>query len=394
MGATSIEWTATVRPDGTTTPGFTFNPWRGCTKVSAGCKNCYAETLSGRNPKTLGVWGPGGTRVVAAESYWRQPLKWDAAAKAAGERHRVFCASLADVFEDWEGVVAQASGDTLYVYDEGFALLDGRNDIVWRAGGWSNNCNRYIPGRPLTMDDVRGRLFALIEQTPHLDWLLLTKRPENVLRMTHDAWCKPVPGHVSQNEGDGRHWHWPPNVWLGTSVEDQKAADERIPHLLSTPAAVRFLSAEPLLGPVDLSRWLDNPVVAGHPAWRNVPDRPSVADPMLHWVIVGGESGPGARGCDIEWVRGLVRQCKVAGVPVFVKQLGAKPYTSEVWPLIPGSDTTTNWGAATEAEKQDAVHTLGMMLENAGVAIRDRKGGDIGEFPDDLKVREFPGVGR
>lgn len=182
-----------------------FNPWRGCTKVSRGCANCYAEAGSKRNPAVLGVWGDAGTRVIASESYWRLPLKWDRQAAKAGERRRVFCASLADVFED-------------------------RPELV----------------------SPRQRLFRLIGDTPYLDWLLLTKRPENVLRMTHDEWCPPVPGHVSQNAGDGHSWKWPSNVWLGVSVEDQQRADERIPILLQTPAAVRFLSCEPLLGPLDL----------------------------------------------------------------------------------------------------------------------------------------------
>lgn len=264
MGAESkIEWTH-----------HTFNPWRGCTKVSAGCKNCYAETMSGRNPAVLGVWGPRGTRVVAAESYWRQPLKWNAAAAAAGERHRVFCASLADVFEgpetmpesEWPKVVA-----------------------------------------------ARARLFDLISDTPNLDWLLLTKRPQNIMQMLIDA------GRGFQD--------LPPWVWIGTSVEDQAAADERIPHLLRVPARVRFLSCEPLLGPVDLAPWL----------WFGVADPAPSGD--IHWVIVGGESGAGARPMHPEWARSLRDQCQAAGVSYFFKQWGA--YSLQ--PLEDGQRTYGAW---------------------------------------------------
>lgn len=264
MGANSkIEWTH-----------HTFNPWRGCTKVSDGCKFCYAETMSGRNPSTLGVWGPRGTRVIAAESYWRQPRKWDAEAKAAGERRRVFCASLADVFEGPETMPGAA---------------------------WSD------------VEKSRQRLLALITETPHLDWLLLTKRPQNAVEFARPEW------------GD----EWPHNVWLGTSVENQAAADERIPHLLNVPARVRFLSCEPLLGPVDLSPWIGPDVVdvssmslEEFRAARAAQHRRVAARPRLHWVIVGGESGPKARPMHPEWARGLRDQCVAAGVAFHFKQWG------------------------------------------------------------------------
>ena len=243
MGKTAIEWTATVGPDGTTYPGFTFNPWEGCSKVSNGCANCYAETRAKRFESV--VWGPNGTRRVKAESGWKEPLKWEREAIATGVRRRVFCASLADVFEDWKKPMSAADGDVLHVCNECRA---------WRT--MAKMCHGPLAHMPLTMDDVRSRLFALIDDTPNLDWLLLTKRPENALRMAYDAWCKRVPGHVSQNEGDGRRWAFPPNVWFGTSCENQATADERIPHLLRVPAAVRFLSMEPLLGAVDLTRWI------------------------------------------------------------------------------------------------------------------------------------------
>lgn len=309
MGANSkIEWTH-----------HTFNPWRGCTKVSAGCANCYAETLSGRNHGTLGVWGPNGTRVIASESMWRQPLKWD---REAGERFanwqlavqtcvseydsvdsyerpRVFCASLADVFEDWTGPIADSRGLLGHVY-----LSDG----AWGFGpdyvssGYTETSNT----RMLTMQDVRARLFALIDATPNLDWLLLTKRPENIAKMMP----KPAFDHAGWNGTLDGYWHQMgkprPNLWLGVSCENQQAADERIPHLLRVPAKVRFLSCEPLLGPVDLHarpEWF----------WKSA---------GIHWVIVGGESGPGARPMHPHWARSLRDQCQAAGVPFHFKQWG------------------------------------------------------------------------
>jgi len=273
MGAdTKIEWCH-----------HTFNPWRGCTKISDGCKNCYAETLSGRNPKVLGQWGPQGTRVVAAESQWREPLRWDKAAQAAGERHRVFCASLADVFE-WS--------DTM------------------PADAW------------LKVRAVRVRLFRLIFETPNLDWLLLTKRPSHITQCIADVMN--IAWGVPQAESPFAVWmeDWltnhsvPRNVWLGTSVENQAAADERIPHLLRVPAAVRFLSCEPLLGPLDLSAFVACQCDAGGHCDL------CLTGAARRWVIVGGESGPNARPMHPDWARGLRDQCAAAGVPFFFKQWG------------------------------------------------------------------------
>jgi protein gp37 len=285
-----IEWTH-----------HTFNPWRGCTKVSAGCANCYAETLSGRNQKTLGVWGPNGTRVVASEAMWKEPLKWDRAAKAKGERHRVFCASLADVFEGPETMPPDS-----------------------------------VP----TVNEARARLFALIRDTPNLDWLLLTKRPQNfvtVLRAVLDTGKL----RISETKRGPKHWNvvdwlhernFLDNVWIGTSVEDQKAADERIPHLLKIPTKVRFLSMEPLLGPVDLRpKAPDTYAFLGQfystgtfdPTGMSPrADRVLNCFPKIDWVIVGGESGPGARPMHPVWAMEVRDQCQAAGVPFFFKQWG------------------------------------------------------------------------
>ena len=216
-----IEWTE-----------HTFNPWWGCIRVSPACKNCYAEAMA----KMYGhrCWGAKSERRFLSDAHWRQPLKWDKQAEADGVRRRVFCASMADVFEDREEL------------------------IPWRQ-----------------------RLWALIEATPHLDWLLLTKRPENIAQMG------PASG-------------FPANVWLGTTVENQKYADLRIPELSSVPAAVHFLSCEPLLGPLNLSNWL----------------------PMLDWVIAGGESGAKARPTDPKWFESLRDQCKKFRVNFLFKQWG------------------------------------------------------------------------
>lgn len=224
----------------------TFNPWIGCAKVAPECAHCYAEGYGQR----FGVaWGPQGTRRRTSESNWKEPLRWDRAARRDGVRRRVFCASLADVFED-------------------------RADLLtWRRD-----------------------LFALIDRCHNLDWLLLTKRPENV----HDM----VPA-------------WPRNAWLGASAGTNATLTRALPDLIDVPGPrVRFLSAEPLLERIHI---------------------PYLGEPrVIDWVIVGGESGPRARPCSVEWIRSIVRQCKSAGVPVFVKQIrladGILRHDPREWP--------------------------------------------------------------
>lgn len=243
---TAIKWT-----------DHTFNPWMGCTKVSPGCDNCYAEALGRRTGRVQ--WGDDAERVLTKPAYWRNPAKWNADAEAEGRRHRVFVASLADVYED-------------------------RPELV----------------------EPRGRLFDLMAETPWLDWQVLTKRPENVLHLTPTSWLPAWNGS------------WPANVWIGTTVEDQQRADERIPHLLRVPAPVLFLSCEPLLGRVDLD-----------PAWLFVPILPvEVEPPRIGWIIVGGESGPGHRSIDLDHARMLVETARAAGTPVFFKQVGGQFPTS------------------------------------------------------------------
>ena len=217
-----IEWTH-----------HTFNPWWGCVKVSPACEHCYAETWAKRLGKN--IWGKKADRRFLSDSNWAQPFKWNADAKAQGQRARVFCASMADVFED-------------------------RRDL----------------------DGERHRLFEMIKATPSLDWLLLTKRTDKIQAL--------APWGAS----------WPDNVWLGTTVEDQRRANERLPLLAAIPAVVRFISAEPLLGPLDLEPWIDS----------------------LDWVILGGESGARSRPSNPDWFSGVVDQCTYAGVAVHFKQWG------------------------------------------------------------------------
>lgn len=217
-----IEWT-----------DHTFNPVIGCQNVSPGCDHCYAETLTNRYGWT--EWGPHGIRKRTSEANWRKPLQW---AKAAnGSRPRVFCASLADVFD-----------------------------------------NRWPDG-------ARPDLFALIRKTPELDWLLLTKRPQNIRKMLPDDW----------NEGY-------PNAWLGTTCEDQERYDLRWPILRSVPAAIRFISYEPAIGPLRLHS----------------------EGPHPDWLICGGESGPGARFMQPAWAYQIMLDCASSGVSFFMKQMTAK----------------------------------------------------------------------
>ena len=237
----------------------TWNPWRGCAKVSPACDHCYAERQALRNPAVLGQWGDSGTRTHASAAYMDLPYRWNRAARKAGVRRRVFCGSLMDFFED-----------------------------------------------NMQIESDRRRAWQVIQDCTALDWLLLTKRPKNFARML--PWC------------DGSDVRVRPHVWLGVTVENQAMADERIPLLLGAPAAVRFLSCEPLVGPISF-RWAPWTKPAVYPDGGSTE---SHLDGMrgIDWVITGGESGRDARPMHPGWVGGLRNQCQAAGVPFFFKQWG------------------------------------------------------------------------
>lgn len=304
----------------------TFNPWWGCQRVSPGCEHCYAETFAKR--VGLKVWGPQSERRFFGDKHWAEPLKWNRKAAAEGRRARVFCASMADVFEE-------------------------RVDLV----------------------EPRARLWRLVVDTPHLDWLLLTKRPENAHRLWDQA-------RLLSSEPDGATWQ--ENVWLGATCEDQRRADERLPHLLEVPAAVRFVSYEPALGPVDLSRWVFDRDAAIRRAMRGPAalNREQADDVIAHpldWVIVGGESGPSARPFDAAWARETVAQCKSAGVACFVKQMGSRPYVNASdWP--------------DDARFVGLPEGVPITVAGAGVKLQHSKGEDPAEWPEDLRVQEWPEV--
>jgi protein gp37 len=276
--------------------------------------------MSKRNPQVLGIWGANGTRPVGNAAYLRQPYKWNKAAQETGDRRRVFCGSLMDWLED----------------------------------------------RP-DLDEPRAHLFKTISETPNLDWLLLTKRPENWHNLLQRAY-----GVAAAENGDvlgepvmawidaWLHGSYPPNVWVGTSVEDQQRADKRIPLLLDIPAMVRFLSCEPLLGPIDLG--LQGTVS------RYISDQYTMVYQALHWVIVGGESGPQARPIHPAWARILRDQCQEAGVAFFFKQWG------EWTEAQPGVIPETN--RAHRANDGSLMYRVGK--KRAG---RDLDGREWNEFP-------------
>lgn len=221
-----IEWTT-----------HTFNPWIGCTKVSPACDHCYAEAWDNRGLHGgASRWGAKADRTRTKT--WGNPVKWNKQAALSGERPRVFCASLADIFDNHKSILPE-----------------------WRKELW-----------------------ALIKATPNLDWLLLTKRPQNILKMLPNDWDN---GYA--------------NVWLGTTAENQTEYDRRKPHLVSVPAVVHFLSMEPLIGEVDMGD------LSG-----------------LEWIITGGENGSKFRPANHDWFRSLRDQCAAANVPFLFKQYEGK----------------------------------------------------------------------
>ncbi len=357
MSTSKIEWTDVV-----------WNPVRGCSKVSAGCTNCYAERQAAR------FSGPG------------QP--WDG-----------FVRTL------YQGPNAEAS----------FPRWTGRVELVpdaldkplrWRKPRrvFVNSMSDLFHER-VSNEDIAG-IFGLMASAPQHTFQVLTKRPERMR-----VWCKwmeahaaahsTVPIQVAVYHGQRLSEHaalrngaldraWPlPNVWLGVSVEDQASADGRIPTLLETPAEVRWVSYEPALGPVDFSRFMwpvherwpwpfESPAAARAAGAKVTKHKQAIVlagSRFLDWIVVGGESGPGARPCDIKWIRGALEQCKAAGVPVFVKQLGAAAF---------------GYDGMHEGQMR-AVSGRSFNGFRRGVPkLRHPKGGDPLEWPEDLRVREFP----
>jgi protein gp37 len=335
---TSIEWTR--RTDGTT--GKTWNPIRAenletkgvghyCEKVSPGCARCYAERMQKRfrNFIRYNAADRAKVRLFLDRDVLEEPLHWR-------KPRNVFPCSMTDLF-----------------------------------GG-------FVP------DEWLDSIFAVMALTPHLTYQVLTKRVDRARAYLSAPECRDAIGQAAYDDhgvmftGDPacageefRYLEWPlPNVWVVASVENQEEADKRVPELLRTPATVRGLSCEPLLAPIDLTDI--NPARDETPdhldALRGIirtsyPAKPT--EPAIDWVIVGGESGPGARPLNVEWVRSIIEQCRAASVPVFVKQLGARPVRVDATDDIRGPVTKR-------------------------LVLIDRKGGDPEEWPCSLRVREFP----
>lgn len=320
--STAIAWT-----------DHTWSPWIGCTEISPGCDHCYARALDrrlryglrkGEGPEGAPHWGADRPRYRTKS--WDQPLRWNASAERAGLRRRIF-PSMCDPFDN--EVPAQ-----------------------WRVD-----------------------LFDIILRTPHLTWMLLTKRIGNVAGM--------LP--ITVNPFDSVY----PNVWLGATIVSQQEADRDIPKLLATPAANRFVSYEPALGPVDFTRLMvpernprhDGGWVLAHNAltgrYASSPYSESTG-PALSWVIVGGESdqpGMRARPFDLQWARDTVRQCREAGTACFVKQVGSNAR----WDGI---------GEAPHCQVQDHAGITGPGKWRLNT--NDRAGANPAEWPEDLRVQETP----
>ena len=335
----NIEWTDT-----------TWNPVVGCTPVSPGCLNCYAATMA-RRLEAMGraEYAPRVEPAAMGTPYdAHTPEKTIRIAEVRGGRA---------VFTGDVRTVPERLTDPLKWRKPRRVFVNSMSDLFHEAVSF----------------EFVDRVFAVMALCLQHTFQVLTKRPERMaeylaLRVGKGAsiiysleeWDSERP-RTNIDDAISRLNAAPlPNVWLGTSVERQQEADERIPHLLKWPAAVRFLSCEPLLGPVDLSsHWLLDSL-----DWVS-----------LDWVIVGGESGATARPCDVGWIRGIVRQCRAAKVPVFVKQLGKHPR---------------------ELAGAGEPMPMAWIWDDGGEQIErwykpaDRKGGDPAEWPEDLRVREFP----
>lgn len=332
---TKIEWA-----------DHTASFWEGCVKVSPGCAHCYAESFEKRVGND--VWGKlkprkwtkGGPALIR---------KLNKKAAAAGRIDTVFVNDLGDFFEDFAGPVVDHQGHRVFHENFGYTV-----DPEFPAQR----------DNPCLISDLRADAFRLFDECQNLIFMLLTKRPENIRRM----W--PGYRHIS-------------NCWLGTSCSDQPTADKAIPELLKCRdlAAKLFVSAEPLIGHIDFSEWFYDPchcLEEGYPDPETnviecrrcdatgISDSPSFD---IDICITGGESGPKARPCNVDWIRDIGKQCKTAGVAWFNKQLGSRP----VWPMV---------------KTQIAVDDFAEMPEWG--EMRDPKGGNMDEWPEDLRVRQLP----
>jgi protein gp37 len=334
----------------------TFNPWIGCTKVSEGCAKCYAEhSTRARVLRHQGheTWGKSAVRSRTSEANWKEPLKWNAAAR----KSRVF---EGEVWKQWgeSSTVGQPESRRIKATREQDDTIRGTREFTPEA--WA-----ALPAfRPRVFcssladwldDEVPiewfTELLGLIQDTPHFDWLLLTKRPQNFKRRMNASLKRilKATGGEPCNEADfidgwvNKCDTIPNNVWIGCTAENQKRFDERYSHLSEIPAKVRFWSMEPLLDGIDFTALHDSRTFKHY----------------FHWVITGGESGHGARHCHTDDLRDIVSQCELAEVPCFVKQLGSQAVAA-------GRD------------------------QKKLIAMKHKKGGDPDEWPVDLRVREYP----
>ena len=351
----------------------TFNPWIGCTKVGPGCDGCYAEVLMDARYGRV-KWGPGQPRSRTSNAYWRKPLAWNGQpfveCMECGWRGASRDAKLRDNCAGFD----RDPGPMRICPDCDRPTLKDASRRVFCA----SLCDVFDNEVP---EAWRYDLWDLIAETPHVTWMLLTKRISNAITMLPWSGEDAHPGAAP-----------PPNVWIGATVVNQEEADRDIPKLLRVPAAVRFLSIEPMLEAIDLTRIPRIDHEHPHPSHYDLAD--------IDWVIVGGESeqtGHRARPFNVEWARDIVRQCVAAVVPVFVKQLGSEPRGWCAWnaPEHIGADEAASLlanredGECVNFEASEQV----ISCEQHGkrcVMFRDRAGADPSEWPADLRVREFP----
>ncbi len=353
--STGIQWT-----------DETWNPVRGCTRVSAGCVHCYAETIAHRfsgpglpyeGLTTNGRWN---SQIRVVPAHMIDPVRWR-------RPRRIFVNSMSDLFH---------ANVPLDVIDTVFAVMHvARHHQFQVLTKRPEGMQRYMAD-PETPRRIDAAVLALMTDHVEIGGSMCIMQRDLRVR---DAWVAgPAPDL------------WPPtHVALGVSVENQATADERIPLLLATPASLRFISAEPLLGRLSLLDYLytdlqptgDFRTHAGTREMRFTHGGRS----GLGWVICGGESGPGARPCDVAWVRSIVQQCAAAGVPCFVKQLGQHVIDRNDAGFE--GDPGDAWTPETRYEDRTSE---GWQGDPVRVRLRARKGDDMAEWPEDLRVRQYP----